>query len=381
MLLNIMPAFKIADFLLFLVQCQLLFDVILAQREYNDNAYAGIPHVIVPRVGVFIGERTDFAFQVDGFKGIRYAEPPVGSLRWQPPVAISYPYQDFDYLPEIEATEFGASCMQPQALLENDEDEVGTFAEDCLFLNVYKPRHAAMGDNLPVIVFIHGGMFDSGAGRAYYGEGLVSPRGNPTGTNNVIVVTLNYRLNVFGFLGDKAIGATTSDGSSGNFGVQDQRQAIQWVSDNIRYFGGDKEKITLMGHSAGGTSVLNHLVAKTKDGEKPLGSMYRSAIILSGGYTKGAMDEVDAVPIYSEVLAKTGCKRLDAKEEVACLKEIDSLVLADVSRSMTEDYRVMWLPIVDGVVLDGKPHDLIAAGEYNSEVPIVLGSTRDEYAL
>src|SRR5262245_3593825 len=170
------------------------------------------------------------------YRGIPYALPPVGDLRWAPPEA--HPRWN-DLRP---ATAFGAICPQ---------DNVAGDSEDCLFLNIWTPRAVVdrqKPKQLPVMVFIHGGYFVFGAGSLplYDGAYLAA-------SGNVVVVTLNYRLGALGFLAVPELGLT------GNFGILDQRQALRWVAENIAAFGGDPSKVTIFGESAGAMSVGLHL--------------------------------------------------------------------------------------------------------------------------
>ncbi|XP_052071206.1 putative inactive carboxylesterase 4 [Mytilus californianus] len=170
------------------------------------------------------------------FKKIPYAKPPVGELRFKDPVSYG-PWNG-----TLDATQFGPSCFQPK--YPAFENYMPNFkqSEDCLFLNIYVPVSTSVRKKKSVMIWIHGGGYVTGQGMLYDGSYL-------SVIGDVIVVTINYRLNVFGFL-------TTSDGmSNGNYGFNDQRKAIQWVNNNIESFGGNTQSITLFGESAGGFSV------------------------------------------------------------------------------------------------------------------------------
>ena len=164
------------------------------------------------------------------YLGIRYAQPPTGLRRFQPPVPAELPV-------EVDASRYGARC--PQLPLTNT-----AMSEDCLFLNVFAP-HPPSGGRLPVFVWLHGGGFITGASDIYQGDVLAAE-------GRVVVVTLNYRLGALGFL-------STGDNSSlGNYGLWDQRLALQWVQRHIRHFGGDERRVTLAGVSAGAASASIH---------------------------------------------------------------------------------------------------------------------------
>ena len=183
---------------------------------------------------------------VSSFKGVPFAAPPVGDLRWRAP-----------QLPEAwegvrKANEFGASCMQVKAgerlpwtrefMVQNQ------ISEDCLYLNIWTPRVKA-GANLPVIFYIHGGGFSEGSGA------VEVYRGNNLAAKGAVVVTVNYRLGVFGFFAHPELTAESDHHSSGEYGILDQIAALKWVNANIANFGGDPKKITIWGQSAGAFSV------------------------------------------------------------------------------------------------------------------------------
>ena len=176
---------------------------------------------------------------VVSYKGIPYAKPPVGDLRWRAPQAIG------NWGDVLQANTYGNDCMQiPFAA---DEAPLRTTpAEDCLYLNVWKPEAARPGNNLPVIVWIYGGGWVNGG---------VSPAvydGAPTARKGTIFVSFNYRLGRFGFFAHPALTtANEDDGLLGNYGYMDQLAALKWVQDNIGAFGGDPDKVTIMGESAG----------------------------------------------------------------------------------------------------------------------------------
>src|SRR5215472_6538591 len=203
------------------------------------------------------------AFGLRVFKGIPYAAPPVGELRWKPP----QPAQAWDGV--RPAAEWGPRCMQSSRL--GDMDPLNKrMDEDCLYLNVWTPaKSGSVG--LPVMVWIHGGSNLNGAGsQPEYDGGHLASKG-------VVVVTINYRLDVFGFLAHPELTRESGTGSSGNYGLLDQIAALKWVQKNIRAFGGDPGRVTIFGESAGSWSV-NVLVAT------PLAKgLFHRAIGESGG--------------------------------------------------------------------------------------------------
>src|SRR5215813_5933792 len=203
---------------------------------------------------------------VNVFLGIRYGQAPVGTLRWKPPQTPN-PGQG-----SIVAGTPGHTCPQGRA----------TDSEDCLFLNVYTPSTATARSKLPVFIWIHGGALVSGAGSDYDPSIMVA-------NNDIIVVTINYRLGSLGFLAASVLAATAADdfqnvGDAGNYGFMDQQFAMAWVQRNIEAFGGDPDQVTIGGESAGGLSVSSQL-ASTKNFRGLTGrDLFQGAIIESGAY-------------------------------------------------------------------------------------------------
>jgi carboxylesterase type B len=307
--------------------------------------------VSIPGVGNVNGFVCDDDPAVASFLGLPYSRPPTGANRFQPPAAPA------PWTTVRDATEYGATCMQPPGV---DSNISLPQSEDCLFLNVFTPIEAiAKAQKLPVMLWIHGGAYVNGESNDYPGEGLVNQS-----ACGLVVVTINYRLNVFGFLGSDAISATTANGGSGNFGIQDQRMAMQFVKEHIAAFGGDGDDITIFGESAGGNSVINHLA---QPDSFPL---YTKAIVESGTYDTGAKTLAAANAQYASVLAGLSCAG------VSCLRALDAgKLLAQVKLGSS------WAPVVDGRSLAAAPTDLIEAGQFNNKVPVMMGSNRDEYAF
>lgn len=209
----------------------------------------GVSAVATPAQTVRVAQGTlagASAAGISSFKGIPYAAPPVGDLRWRPPVPAK-PWTGMR-----QARQFGSACMQPlrrdtlpwtrEFMVQNDA------SEDCLFLNVWTPR-VSVSANLPVLVFLHGGGFTEGSG------GIDVYNGANLARKGLVVVTINYRLGVFGFLAHPALTAESPHRSSGNYGLEDCVEALRWVRANIRAFGGDASRVTVWGQSAGAFAV------------------------------------------------------------------------------------------------------------------------------
>lgn len=282
------------------------------------------------------------------FLGIPFAQPPVGALRWQPPQPVT------DFPEQFAATEFGSNC--PQAPSPFGQPSLN---EDCLYLNVYRPKGNFNGNRrVPVMVWIHGGAFTYGGGELY------DP--TPLTDKGVMVVTINYRIGALGFMAHPALTATSSSGTSGNFGIMDQQAALQWVQDNIEDFGGDADNVTVFGQSAGGLSTHAHLASPGSAG------LLDKAIIQSGAYLleQPTMQEWEYLGLG--VAAQAGC----ADQSPACLRSLPvETILAN-----QDPGALGWLPIVDGNVLPTTMKAALASGDFN-QVPVMEGTTKDEYTM
>ena len=316
--------------------------------------------------GPIRGDYTNVLGEVRAFLGIPFAAPPVGDLRWQPP----QPYAPWSEV--RDATAFGMSCLQPDTLLGQTE---GEFSEDCLYLNVWTPA-AVAAEDLPVMVWIHGGGFASGSGSQSATNGTALAR------EGVVVVGINYRLGPFGFLAHPGLSAENEQGVSGNYGLLDQIAALQWVRDNISAFGGDPDNVTIFGVSAGGLSVCSLLTSPLAEG------LFHRAIVESGA-AAGMMaplrsDDPDVRSM--EDIGRIVAERFDIEgegaEAVAALRAVDAetlLARAEPSIGLFGGGLKFW-PCVDGVVLPAEPAAALAAGDV-PDVPVLLGTTTDEATI
>lgn len=292
------------------------------------------------------------------FQGIPYAAPPVGQLRWASPQRAA------SWGGVRDATKPGNRCAQAEGLID-----AASTTEDCLYLNVTTPRQSS-GRKLPVMVWIHGNGYISGAGSLYDAQRLAN-------SGQVIVVSPNYRLGIFGFLAHPALDHGGARQLSGNFGLEDQQAAMRWVKRNAAAFGGDPGNVTIFGESAGGTSVCAHLVAPGSAG------LFQKAILQSAECTgqKWSPGPPTWFPLPRsereqhglDVAAKLGCSHPGTA--AACLRAKPTAELNKWS-----DDGVGSGPTVGGGVLPLSPDRAFATGRFN-HVPVIQGTTRDEHRL
>lgn len=290
------------------------------------------------------------------FLGIPFAVPPLDELRWQPPVQVK-PWTHIQ-----DATKAGPECMQEGP----DGSVIGS--EDCLYLNVFAPIPANASVRYPVMLFIHGGGYDSGSAVLFDGQYLVGDQVVANGSQ-VVLVVLQYRLSAFGFLGSEALRA--ADGSTGNFGLQDQRLAMQWIQRNIAAFNGDAGNVMIFGESAGAGSVSCHLVMTRSQG------LFHKAAMESGSFSPWIAQQPErAEATFNHVAAFLNCTGTSA-QIVNCMRKASasSLVLSLAALPPTPWLR--YAPVIDGVELEAHPVELLALGALQP-MPILLGSNRDE---
>jgi para-nitrobenzyl esterase len=292
------------------------------------------------------------------FLGIPYAVPPLGALRWQPPVA------DISWDGARSATCFGHPCTQHLDTIPVITERQRTPSEDCLYLNVWTP---APGDSakLPVMVWFHGGAFVVGSGSAAEFDGANLAR------HGVVVVTVNYRLGPFGFLSHPELADESPHGASGNYGLLDQLCALQWVAENIAAFGGDPGSVTLFGESAGGISISCHLASPLSRGLFSRGIMQSGTwFTITHGLPQTSTDPEQAAVNASKFAASLGCNT-PGKVIDELRKRTDGELLAATER------RMLFCPVVDGWFLPEDP-ELIFATAKATPVPTILGFNADE---
>jgi para-nitrobenzyl esterase len=292
---------------------------------------------------------------VRAFQGIPYAAPPVGDLRWKAPQPAKA------WKGKLDATKYGHHCAQNHVFDDMVFQESATpddkGSEDCLTLNVYTPEKSK--GKLPVMFWIHGG--------GYSGGGSSEPRhnGDFMPTKGVVLVTINYRLGVFGFLALPEL-AAEQGGTSGNYGMMDMVAALQWVKKNIAEFGGDPSNVTIFGESAGSFAVSTLMAAPSAQG------LFAKAIGESGGaLTTGALEmETLAVrgPKEDEWMKTTGAKSL---------AELRALSTDKILEFAGKKGTISFSPVLDGKFLSEPVLKIYEEGR-QAKVPLLAGFNRDE---
>jgi para-nitrobenzyl esterase len=291
---------------------------------------------------------------VSVFKGVPYAQPPVGELRWKAPVAL----ERWDGT--RTATDFGPACVQPQGGPPTVYAPATKMpvSEDCLTLNVWQPAKAKKA---PVLVWIHGGALVGGSSREPMYDGRrMAERG-------VVVVSINYRLGVLGWMAHPALSAESPEALSGNYGLLDQIAALQWVKANIASFGGDPANVTIAGESAGGLSVMYLMASPAARGLFGK-AIAQSAYMISTPELKKAAFGVPAAEDIGTFVAK-GLQAPD----LASLRKLDAQELTDKAAKLG------FAPFaaVDGKVLPRQLVDTFDAGT-QAKVPIIAGFNQGE---
>jgi para-nitrobenzyl esterase len=284
---------------------------------------------------------------VTRFLGIPYAKPPVGPLRWMPPQPVA------KWTATRQATRFGPTCAQITTL--------GPFAgppnnnEDCLYLNVFTADTKA---KRPVLVWIHGGGYYDGASNDYDAGKLVT-RGK------LVVVTFNYRLNLFGFMANPAL--DVEGHPFGNYGILDMQAVLRWVKRNAAAFGGDPNNVTVGGQSAGAGASAALVVSPGTKG------LINRAIFQSGGYTPYAT-RATAEDRGRKFAAAAGCTTGDVAK---CLRALPAAKIEALAGSASANSPFVGGPMLDGTVIPRQLIDAFRSGQFN-QVPIMMGTTRDE---
>ncbi|KAL9487940.1 hypothetical protein ACSS6W_000217 [Trichoderma asperelloides] len=357
--------------------------------------------VVIPS-GTIIGNAAD---TVDTFNGIPFADPPIGDLRFRPPVKLSKDLGTFDatgvaascppgpffslehlvppdnatnalsgaqHLPNITEGTAAATLFRSSA-----GDASDPFSEDCLTISVQRPHGYEAGAGLPVLFWIYGGGFVLGSTSAFDGTKLIE-----TGVLHqqpFVFVAVNYRLGGLGFMPGKEI---LNEGS-GNAGLLDQRMGLEWVADNIEYFGGNPNKVTIWGQSSGAISVFHQLVLYDGDASYNGNPLFRAAIMNSGSATPtDPLDTHKGQEVYDAVIKAAGC---EVDDSLSCLRALDTKNFTDAANSVPgifsyQSLALSYLPRPDGYVLTDSPDVLARAGKFH-HVPMILGTQEDEGTL
>ena len=307
---------------------------------------------------------TEAAAGVIAYKGIPFAAPPVGGLRWRPPAPV------VAWEGVRDAGRAGSICVQAGG---RDVEQ----SEDCLFLNVWAP--AETREPRPVLYWIHGGGYTGGSGStAIYDGARLAAEG-------AVVVTINYRLNVFGFLAHPALSAESPHGASGNYGLLDMVAGLEWVRDNIAAFGGDPDRVTIFGESAGGGAVMSVMVMPQSKG------LFHRAIAQSNwihGWDRplqgGAADLTPAEAQGTAIGAALGAGDLDPAAALAAMRaaSADAVLEAAGAGAGSPFLRTghVWAPNVDGWAIPDDPLVMYAGGRQH-DVPLVVGMNGNEGSL
>ncbi|EHK22899.1 uncharacterized protein TRIVIDRAFT_60282 [Trichoderma virens Gv29-8] len=351
-----------------------------------SRAEADVVEVILPS-GTIIGSVGE---TVDTFNGIPYADAPVGDLRFRPPVKLSRDLGNFN------ATKKPLSCPQgPLVTLKGvssvadiagaatifnsttGDDEAPASSEDCLTINVQRPNGVQAGDGLPVLFWIYGGGFLGGSTAGFDGTKLID-----TGVSlnqPFIFVAVNYRVAAWGFMPGREI----LEEGSGNAGLLDQRMGLEWVADNIEAFGGDPDKVTIWGESAGAISVFDQLVLFNGDATYNGKPLFRGAIMNSGSATPtDPLDSDKGQAIYDAIVEEAGC---EGDDSLTCLRELDNDQFTVAANSVPgifsySSLALSFLPRPDGRVLTDSP-DVLQRTERFHRVPMIIGTQEDEGTL
>jgi para-nitrobenzyl esterase len=275
------------------------------------------------------------------FRGLPYAAPPTGDLRWRPP------HPPVSWSGVRDAAQYAPSCPQKPNLFQPP----GPQSEDCLYLNVSTPTVRSHADR-PVLVWFHGGGFTE--------DGALNYDGSKLAANGIVVVTINYRLGVMGFLAHPAL-ASRPGGPAGNYGLMDQQAALRWVHANIARFGGDPDNVTIAGQSAGGVSVLAQMVSPAARG------LFQRAIVQSGAFA------LNQVPLAAaEAFGQSFADQVSCQDQTAqCLRHVpvDTLVNTFPDAAIPG--------VVDGKVLKESIGSALAAGHF-AHVPVLNGINDNE---
>jgi len=322
------------------------------------HAAEGKPPRVVLNDGILEGSQFGPPASYAAFLGIQYAAPPVGDLRWQPPQPPA------SWQGVRVADKYGPACPQlpstwlPQMLGRKQM----TTDEACLYLNVFTPNLGGR-DRLPVMVWIHGGGNVEGSQEW-------PPLGPTLAGHGAVVVTINYRLGVLGYLSHPALTAESPNHASGNYGLLDQLAALKWVQRNIDRFGGDPQRVTVFGASSGSLDICDLMASPLADG------LFQRAIMQSGV----CVDSLVPLLATQEASGAHLAADLGVGDGPGVLAKLRALPADELVRKATEEKNLDLNPVIDGWVLKQQPATIFSEGQ-QVNVPVIVGSNADEVSI
>ncbi|XP_031196988.1 pyrethroid hydrolase Ces2e-like isoform X2 [Mastomys coucha] len=333
------------------VACGLLFRL----HVHGEDSASPIRTTHTGQVQGSLVHLNDTRVSVHTFLGIPFAKPPLGQLRFAPPQSPE-PWSGVR-----NGTTYPPRCLQNSETMsakilkmKNLNMPPISTSEDCLYLNIYAPAHAHGGSNLPVMVWIHGGALVKGMASIHDGSMLAA-------IEDVVVVTIQYRLGILGFF------SSGDEHARGNWGYLDQVAALRWVQQNIAHFGGNPDRVTIFGESAGGTSVSSHVVSPMSQG------LFHGAIMESGVALLPDLISNTSEVVYTVMATLSGCEAMDSETLVHCLRgksEEEILAINKVFKMIPA--------VVDGEFLPNHPQELLTSVDFHP-VPSIIGVNNDEY--
>ncbi|XP_052023009.1 pyrethroid hydrolase Ces2a-like isoform X1 [Apodemus sylvaticus] len=339
-----MPLARLGD-LLYVVASGLL---LLLQHMHGQDSASPIRNTHTGQVRGSLVHVKDTKSDVHAFLGIPYAKPPVGPLRFAPPEDPE-PWSGVK-----DGTAQPAMCLQMNLEgVKAMELTKQPMSEDCLYLNIYTPAHAQEGSNLPVMVWIHGGSLVLGSASMNDGSILAA-------TEEIVIVAIQYRLGILGYF------STGDQHATGNWGYLDQVAALRWVQKNIAYFGGNRDRVTIFGGSAGGTSVSSHVVSPMSKG------LFHGAIMQSGVALLPDFISDTSEVVYKTVANLSGCEAKDSEALMHCLRAKNKQEILAINQVFK-----MIPGVVDGNFLPKHPQELLASKNFHP-VPSIIGVNSDE---
>lgn len=330
---------------------------VLPTSDADTAADNTIGDVIETQWGAVRGETvSEVGVSARIFRGIPYAAPPVGDLRWQPPQP-AMPWEDVR-----DATEWPNRCPQG----ESSMGAGGPISEDCLYVNVVTTADSA-NDQQPVMVFFHGGGLTTGTGNSTtYNHPMLPSKG-------VVVVTVNSRLGPIGYLAHPALSAESEQGVSGNYGTLDLKASLEWVQANIEAFGGDPDNVTIFGESGGGTKTISQMASPLTEG------LFHKAIVQSGSSlvsTERVTMLEDAEATGEKVVAALGID--DSENVLAAMRDASWQDLVAAAGNSEVGFRAN--VVVDGYIIPDTVNELFKQGKQH-DVPLIVGANEGESSL